>query len=39
MRRPPTAEDFSARSLALPFFTGIEPADQERVVEALAAFL
>jgi perosamine synthetase len=35
----PVAEDFSGRSLALPFFTGIEPADQERVVEALAASL
>jgi perosamine synthetase len=35
----PVAEDFSARSLALPFFTGIEPADQERVVAALAASL
>jgi perosamine synthetase len=31
----PVAEDASARSLALPFFTGIEAADQERVVEAL----
>jgi perosamine synthetase len=35
----PVAEDASRRSLALPFFTGIEPADQERVVEALAASL
>jgi perosamine synthetase len=31
----PVAEDASARSLALPFFTGIEADDQERVVEAL----
>jgi perosamine synthetase len=31
----PVAEDASARSLALPFFTGIELEDQERVVEAL----
>lgn len=31
----PVAEDASARSLALPFFTGIEAEDQERVVEAL----
>jgi dTDP-4-amino-4,6-dideoxygalactose transaminase len=35
----PVAEDVADRSLALPFFTGIEPADQERVVEALAASL
>jgi perosamine synthetase len=31
----PVAEDASARSLALPFYTGIEAEDQERVVEAL----
>jgi perosamine synthetase len=35
----PIAEDASGRSLALPFFTGIEAADQDRVVEALAASL
>jgi perosamine synthetase len=35
----PVAESASARTLALPFFTGIEPGDQERVVEALAAAL
>ena len=35
----PVAEDASSRSLALPFFTGIEAADQERVVDALAAAL
>ena len=35
----PVAEDAAGRSLALPFFTGIEAADQERVVEALAAAL
>jgi perosamine synthetase len=33
----PVAEDAARRTLALPFFTGIEAADQERVVEALAA--
>jgi perosamine synthetase len=31
----PVAEDASARSLALPFFTGIEAEDQELVVDAL----
>ena len=31
----PVAEDASARSLALPFFTGIEADDQERVVAGL----
>jgi len=31
----PVSEDTSRRTLALPFFTGIEPPDQERVVEAL----
>jgi perosamine synthetase len=35
----PVAEDASARSLALPFFTGIEAADQERVVAALGEAL
>ena len=35
----PVAEDVSSRSLALPFFTGIEAAAQERVVEVLAAAL
>ena len=35
----PVAEDAAGRSLALPFFTAIEAADQERVVEALAAAL
>jgi perosamine synthetase len=33
----PIAENASSRSLALPFFTGIEAADQERVVDALAS--
>jgi len=33
----PVAEGIAARTLALPFFTGIEPEDQERVVEVLAA--
>ena len=32
----PVAEDASARSLALPFFTGIEAEEQELVVEALS---
>ena len=31
----PVAEDASARSLALPFFTGIEAGEQELVVDAL----
>ena len=35
----PVAEDVSARSLALPFSTGIAAAAQERVVEVLAAAL
>ena len=33
----PVAEDASSRSLALPFFTGIEAAAQERVAEVLAS--
>jgi perosamine synthetase len=33
----PVAEDVAARTLALPFFTQIEAADQERVVEVLRA--
>jgi perosamine synthetase len=35
----PVAEDVSSRSLALPFFTGIDTAGQERVAEVLAAAL
>ncbi len=35
----PVCEAASARSLALPFFTGLTAAEQERVVEALAAVL
>ena len=35
----PIAEDAAARSVALPFFAGIEQGDQERVVEALRAAL
>jgi perosamine synthetase len=35
----PVAEDASRRSLALPFHTRLEAADQERVVEALASSL
>jgi len=35
----PVAEDVSSRSLALPFFTGMEAAAQERVAEVLAAAL
>jgi dTDP-4-amino-4,6-dideoxygalactose transaminase len=31
----PVSEDASRRSLALPFFTALEAADQERVAEAL----
>jgi perosamine synthetase len=31
----PVAEDAASRTLALPFFTGIEPGDQERVVDAV----
>jgi perosamine synthetase len=33
----PVAEDVSSRSLALPFFTGIEAGAQERVAEVLAS--
>jgi perosamine synthetase len=35
----PVAEDVSSRSLALPFFTGIEPAAQKRVAEVLSSAL
>jgi len=35
----PVAEDVSSRSLALPFFTGMEAGSQERVVEVLASAL
>ena len=35
----PVAEDVSSRSLALPFFTGIEVSAQERVAEVLRAAL
>jgi len=35
----PVSEDLSQRTLALPFFTAIEPQDQERVAEALAGAL
>ncbi|HYY04859.1 MAG TPA: DegT/DnrJ/EryC1/StrS family aminotransferase [Gaiellaceae bacterium] len=35
----PVAEDVASRTLALPFFTQIEPEDQERVVDALRAAL
>jgi len=35
----PVSEDVSARTMALPFFTGLEPEAQERVAEALAAAL
>ena len=35
----PIAEDACSRTLALPFFTQIEPADQERVAEVLRASL
>ena len=33
----PVAEDVGRRSLALPFYPHIDPSDQERVVETLAA--
>jgi perosamine synthetase len=33
----PVSEDASRRTLALPFFTAIEPDDQQRVAEALTA--
>src|SRR6185437_13200758 len=35
----PAADDVSSRSLALPFFTGIEAAAQERVTEVLGSSL
>jgi perosamine synthetase len=35
----PVAEDVARRTLALPFWTGIEAAQQEQAVEALAAAL
>jgi perosamine synthetase len=35
----PVSEDVSSRSLALPFFTGMETSAQERVAEVLAATL
>ncbi len=35
----PVSEDVSSRSLALPFFTGLERGAQERVAEVLAAAL
>ena len=35
----PVAEDAAARTLALPFYTGMEAEDQERVVDALRAAL
>jgi perosamine synthetase len=35
----PVAEDLSSRTLALPFFTGLERDAQERVAEVLAAAL
>src|SRR5204863_8714382 len=35
----PVAEDITSRTLALPFYAGIEPGDQERVAEVLAEAL
>src|SRR5947199_4435475 len=35
----PVSEDLSSRTLALPFFTGLERDAQERVAEVLAAAL
>jgi dTDP-4-amino-4,6-dideoxygalactose transaminase len=31
----PVAEEASRKTLALPFYSGIDPEDQERVVDAL----
>jgi dTDP-4-amino-4,6-dideoxygalactose transaminase len=31
------AEETSSRTMALPFYTGIDPEDQERVVDVLRA--
>ena len=33
----PVAEETSRRTLALPFATGLEPEDQERVIDSLRA--
>ncbi|HKG43720.1 MAG TPA: DegT/DnrJ/EryC1/StrS family aminotransferase, partial [Gaiellaceae bacterium] len=35
----PVSEDLSQRTLALPFYTAIDPGDQEHVADALAAAL
>jgi dTDP-4-amino-4,6-dideoxygalactose transaminase len=35
----PVAEDITSRTLALPFYAGIEPGDQERVAEVLVQAL
>jgi perosamine synthetase len=35
----PVSEDLSSRTLALPFYTGLERGSQERVAEVLAAAL
>ena len=35
----PVAEDASRRTLALPFFAGLDPEDQERVVDTLRRVL
>ena len=35
----PVAEDTAARTMALPFFTQIEPDDQQRVVDVLGSAL
>jgi perosamine synthetase len=35
----PVSEDVSSRSLALPFFNGLQPSAQERVAEVLASAL
>jgi len=35
----PVSEDLSQRTLALPFYTAIDPGDQEQVADALAAAL
>ena len=35
----PAARDLAARTLALPFFVGLTPADVERIADALASAL
>jgi dTDP-4-amino-4,6-dideoxygalactose transaminase len=35
----PVAEEIASRTMALPFFTGIDPGDQEYVVASLREVL